>query len=257
MFFKQQIKNPYKINLKLYLFLMFGSVIVMYYGYTLSIGKYEFIVEIIKNIGLGSFASTLVAFIIEMGNVKEKNKKANALYKSTYMELQFSILRYIKIWSEFCCVVDKSKDYRKVKMTWNKWYELSKQIYFKSRKKRKLEMIKFLKNDLLHHTLEDVNNSIKRILNQKYLLEINDLYNSDLDGILKDFEFEFRCAKQELEFEKNPDDLWKMFDALNEDFVNYIDKWKDIRFYNNLEFKAYSYFDGIEYIKAEVKTYKK
>ena len=48
-----------------------------------------------------------------------------------------------------------------------------------------------------------------------------------------------------------------MFDALNKDFVNYIDKWKDIRFYNNLEFEAYSYFDGIEYIKAEVKTYKK
>ena len=60
-----------------------------------------------------------------------------------------------------------------------------------------------------------------------------------------------------MEFEKNPDDLWKMFDALNKDFVNYIDKWKDIRFYNNLEFEAYSYFDGIEYIKAELKTYKK
>ena len=134
-----------------------------------------------------------------------------------------------------------------------------------------------MEKELLVQVLEEINNNdmemekIIALFNELNVEEIEEIMINDeneieIDGatykiltdvILKDFEFEFRCAKQELEFEKNPDDLWKMFDALNKDFVNYIDKWKDIRFYNNLEFEAYSYFDGIEYIKAEVKTYKK
>ena len=98
---KQQIKNPYKINYKLYLFLIIISNIIMYIGYTINFGNYQFVSEIIKNVGFGSFASTLVALIIEIGNVKEKNKKVNSLYRNTYIELQCSILRYIKVWSEW------------------------------------------------------------------------------------------------------------------------------------------------------------
>ena len=257
MLFKQQIKNPYKISYKLYLFLIIISIIIMYIGYTININNYQFVSEIIKNVGFGSLASTFVAFIIEIGNVKDQNKKANDLYRSTYIELQCSILRYIKVWSVFCCVVDHSKDYKTIKMNWIEWYELSKKIYSKSRKKRKNELIEFLKKDLLLHSIEDVNNSINKILNQKNLLEINDLYNNDLNSILKDFEFEFRCAKQELESENSIDDLWKSFDALNKDFVNYIDNWKDIKYYNNLKFDAYSCFDKSQYVKAIIKTYLK
>ena len=47
MLFKQQIKNPYKINYKLYLFLIIISIIIMYIGYTININNYQFVSEII------------------------------------------------------------------------------------------------------------------------------------------------------------------------------------------------------------------
>lgn len=255
MIFKQQIKNPYKINYKLYVALTTLSVMLMALGYSVDFKKFQFCCEIIKNLGFGCFASTIVAFIIEIGNIRDKNRKANELYENIYSELRFYILRYLKIWSEFCCIVENKENYKTTKKTWQEWYSLSKDIYNMSNKKRQNELKKFLIKDLLLNSIGDVNNSINKIFVQKNLLEINDIYNNELENILKDFEFEFRCAREELDFNKDMKDFWKSFDALNNDIFNYIDDWSDIKYYNNLKFEAYSHFDKSEYVKAIYSTY--
>lgn len=53
---------------------------------------------------------------------------------------------------------------------------------------------------------------------------------------------------------KNMEKFWSSFDALNSDFTKYIDNWKDIAFYNELNISPYGKFDSNEYVKAIVVT---
>ena len=245
---KQEIKNPYKINIGLYVTILIISIICLsicvYYEQEDNCKK--IIEDIVKNISLGCIASTIVALLIEIYNIKEKNQKINNIYYTTYLDLRFSIMKYIESWSVFCLIVNKESNYKSKKYSWLKWYELTKMTIKNIDEKHKEEAIYFLKSNLTNN-IELVNKSLFNIIDQKKLLEINDIYNDKMDIIIKDFEFEFNCAKKELDFKQDIDKLFKSFDALNNDIFKQISNWSDISFYNELKFSPYKFFEALTY----------
>ena len=239
-----KINKPYKLNWLLYLCLMFASTVLMILGTYLQEVKEKVLADIILNIGLGCFASTIVALIIEFGNIKEKNEKHNDIYMLVYSDLQFSIMKYIECWSEFCSVAGRENDYRNKEFKWKEWYEITKEIFADCSENKKTELLDFLK-DILSNNIKYINEHINYIMAQRNILEIHYLYNSDLNSIIKDFKFEFYCAEKEVEKNKEVEDFFKTFDAINEDITQYIEKWQDIKTYNNIKFKPYKFFESL------------
>ena len=240
-----KINKPYKLNWLLYLSLMFASTVLMILGTYLQEVKEKVLADIILNIGLGCFASTIVALIIEFGNIKERNEKHNDIYMLVYSDLQFSIMKYIECWSEFCSVAGRENDYRNKEFKWKEWYEITREIFADCSENKKTELLDFLK-DILSNNIKYINEHINYIMAQRNILEIHDLYNNDLNSIIKDFKFEFYCAEKEVEKNKEVEDFFKTFDAINEDITRYIEQWQDIRFYNNIKFKPYKFFESLK-----------
>ena len=60
---------------------------------------HDLISDIIKNLAFGCVASTLVALLIEIGNIKEKNEKSDSIYDSVYCDLKCQILWYVETWA--------------------------------------------------------------------------------------------------------------------------------------------------------------
>lgn len=154
-----KINKPYKLNWHLYLSLLFMSIMLMIIGIYLQEAKDKILADIILNIGLGCFASTIVALIIEFGNVKEKNEKHNDIYMLVYSDLQFSIMKYIEGWSEFCSVAGREKDYRNKEFKWKEWYEITKEIFADCGENKKPELLDFLKN-ILSNNIKYINEHI-------------------------------------------------------------------------------------------------
>lgn len=252
---EQEIKNPFKTNFKLYIFILLLSIIFMILGINLQQQEeYSVIADIIKNLSYGSLASTLVALIIEISNNKDKNQRFNKLYKSIYFDLQFYIMKYIEAWSNICVIICKDKDYHQQKHKWVDWYKIIKSDLKKCTNKKKKEKMKFITSSI-KQCIDNVNNSLNVISSQSNLLSLNDLYNDKLDTIIKDYEFEFKAAAMELGLEKTSEEFFKTFDAINKDITKYIKNWKDIEYYNNIKFKPYKIFENTgEIVRAIIET---
>lgn len=82
--------------------------------------------EVVKNLAFGCVASTLVALLIEVENVKENNEKANSVYDAVYIDLQCQIKMYLETWACLCSIAFKDKDYCHEKHTWVEWYDITK-----------------------------------------------------------------------------------------------------------------------------------
>lgn len=53
-------------------------------------------------------------------------------------------------------------------------------------------------------------------------------------------------SKKEVEKNKEVEDFFKTFDAINEDITRYIEHWQDIKIYNNIKFKPYKFFESLK-----------
>ena len=91
--------------------------------------------------------------------------------------------------------------------------------------------------------VNEVEKEIKRIDTQKYLLNINNIYDKNLENILLDYKFEFYAAALTLEEPYDKEHFWNSFDAIKQDLINYIDNWIDISYYNYYKFKPYNFND--------------
>ena len=58
------------------------SVFVMIVAAVQNNATNDLISDIVKNLAFGCVASTLVALLIEIGNIKEKNEKSDSIYDS-------------------------------------------------------------------------------------------------------------------------------------------------------------------------------
>lgn len=251
---RKHINNPHKVNWKMYGFIGGISLLTMFVAVVWHDCTQNIISDIAKNLAFGCVASTIVALLIEIGNIREKNEKTNKIYDSVYYELQFCIMHYVETWSNLCCVAYKDKDYRQEEHTWIEWYEIAKKELSECDENKQSELIDFFSEELLY-SVEKIEKAIKQIENQQYMLNINDIYDDGLKSILSDFNFEFCAAKMTLKRDGNKEDFWRSFDAIKQDLIVYIYNWVDIRYYNYCRFKPYKFFDNrTEIIRAIVES---
>lgn len=237
---KRYIDNPYKVNWKIYSFIGVISLLIMIIAAICNNMTNSLFSDIVKNLAYGCVASTIVALLIEVGNVKEKNKKANCIYDVVYFDLKYQIMYYVETWSRLCKIAFKDEDFSQEKHTWMEWYEILKNKFLKCNGDRQTELMGFFKEQL-SISIEEIEKALKRIENQKYLLNINGICDENLSRILDDYRFEFSGTKTAIKY--YTDDFWSWFDVINLDLVKYIFNWIDIRYYNYVRFKPSQFFD--------------
>ena len=241
---KRHINNPYKMNWKMYSLIGGISLLVMVTAVIWNDITGSIISDIFKNLGFGCVASTVVASLVEFGNIKEKNERANSIYDAVYIDLKDEILWYLKTWARLCCTAYKDKDYYQEKHTWIEWYEITKNKFAECDSNRQMELIDLFSKELMT-SIEGIEKIIKQIDGQHYILNINGLYDENIKVILTDYRFEFSAAKLILEKNHNTNDgLWRSLDAIKQDLIKYIDNWVDIRYYNYYRFNPHSFFDN-------------
>lgn len=244
---KRQINNPYKMNWKMYGLIGGISMLVMITAVVWNEIAYNLIIDIVKNLAYGCVASTLVALLIEVGNIKEKNEKANSVYDAVYIDLKYQIMWYVETWARLCSVAYKDENYRQEKHTWIEWYEITKSKFAECETNRQEQLMKFF-NEQLMVSIEGIEKALKQIERQQYILNINGIYDEALKGIMEDYSFEFYAAKLTLERGCDKDEFWSSFDAIKTDLVRYIYNWVDIRYYNFYRFCPFNSHDD----KAEI-----
>ena len=239
---KRHISSPYKLNLKMYGLIGGVSVIIMIIAVICDTGTGNLFLDVVKNLAFGCVASTIVALLIEIGNIKEKNERANSLYDAVYADLKWKILYYLKTWARLCGIAFNDKGHQGEKHTWIEWYEITKSKFAECDDNRQAELMQFFTEQLMD-SIEGIEKSLKQIDSQQYILNINGIYDEGLREILGDYSFEFYVAKLTLGREYDKTDFWKCFDAIKQDLINYIYNWVDIRYYNYCRFKPYKFHD--------------
>ena len=251
---KTEIHNPYSVKWELYKKLILASMIGMILGDSINIQSLTVWMDMLKNISFGCFSSSIVALLIEIQSVKDKNQKANSIYSSVYGGLQINISSYIACWSRLCEIGFKDGNYKNEKHTWLEWYEHTKLNYKACDEKRQSELMTFFK-DQIRMICDDAGESIQRIQSQYYMLELNDVLTNNMKRIIEDFQFEFMATRLSLDTDKTSEAMWKTFDAVNKDFEKYISNWVDIKHYNHVSFKPSLYLDDKEELtKAILKS---
>ena len=175
---KKQIKNPNKLNWKMYIIIILCLTVSMIIVVCWDSRVGSTVSAVFENLTLGSTCSALVALFIEIGNVNDKNIKSNSVYDAVYGALKFQIAQYASIWAEVCAVAYKDKDYELKKYTWLEWYALTKQIFMHVMK-QKNRINRFFKGRLLY-SLTNLEQEISQINSQKYILTIHDVLNDDM-----------------------------------------------------------------------------
>lgn len=205
--------------------------------------------DIVKNLAFGCVASTIVAFLIEIGNIKEKNEKANSVYDAVYGDLQYQILSYVETWARLCSVAFNDEDYRNKKHTWIEWYEIVRNKFAECDDTRQKELMNFF-NEQLIDSIDGIEKSLNQINSQRYMLTINEVYDESLRRILSDYRFEFYGVKSILKESCDKDQFWDLFDAIKLDLEKYIYNWIDIRHYNYYRFTPSNFYDKEEMLHA-------
>lgn len=239
---KRHINNPYKMNWKMYGLIGGISVLIMIIAIICNDITDSLISDIVKNLSFGCVASTIVAFLIEFGNIREKNEKANSVYDAVYTDLKYQIIWYVETWARLCSVAFKDEDYCQQKHTWIEWYEITKNKFIKCDDNRQAELMHFFNNQLMD-SIAGIEKALKQIDSQQYILNINGIYDENLKSILADYSFEFYAAKLTIEGDYGKDNFWSSFDAIKQDLVKYIYNWEDIRYYNYCRFKPCNFCD--------------
>ena len=244
------------MNWKMYGLIGGISVLIMIIAVIWNAITDNLISDIVKNLSFGCVASTLVALLIEVGNIKEKNEKANSVYDAVYIDLKYQIMWYLETWARLCSVAYKDEDYRQEKHTWIEWYEITKSKFAECDHSRQAELMHFF-NQQLMVSIDGIEKALKQINSQQYVLNINGIYDENLRNILADYSFEFYAAKLTLGRDYDKNDFWGSFDAIKQDLVKYIYNWVDIRYYNYCRFKPnYFYGDKTEIIRAMLESEK-
>lgn len=144
---KRHINNPYKINWKMYALIGGTSVLIMIISVICNKITDDIISDIVKNLAFGCVASIIVALLIEIGNIKEKNNKTNSIYDVAYMDLKFQIRWYIETWACLCSAAFPDEVYRLEKHTWIEWYEITQKKFIECDDSRQAELMHFLMNN--------------------------------------------------------------------------------------------------------------
>lgn len=248
---KKQIEKPFKVNHKLYGFITGISMLGIAIAFWCFPKEDSFIGDIIKNISFGCFASTIIAWLLEIYAIRQKNQKADQLYEAVYSGLKIQIRFYIETWGRIC--ESGFKRGKNESYTWTEWYVLCEKL-FKEESSRKKELLSFF-TFWLGSGVDGINRELQKIKEQEYVLAINDVYDENMRSIVHNFAFEFE-QKASMLHNKNIDEneFWSTMDALNLDIKRYIKNWVDISWYNELPFIPGHFGDNIEERIQAMKT---
>lgn len=254
---EREIINPYKMNWILYLIMLTVSICGIIFSFTNILLLNCFFIEIIKNLSLGCFTSTLVALLIEIANIKDKNKKAKEVYSAVYFDLCLEFKAFFQCWSEMCSSCIKEVDYKTEKHTWKEWYSIFVDYCNKCDQKRQKSISEFLIHRL-EFFVDRLLSSLNVIEQQQYILVINELFNNSIKYKLSDFQFECTALKSTLEQKTNdPTDLLMWLDSITNDFEKYINNWRDIRYLNFYKHSPYSFGFDLEELEIALEESKK
>lgn len=241
---KRVIQKPYKINYILYLGIIIVSLAVLFCMLKFTDLLPDLVADVITNLSYGCIASTIVALLIEIENIKTKNEKAYELYDLAFSDLKFSIYRYVQFWSRACALIDRKNDYSHETHSWMEWYNRTKNNISVLQGEKKKEHIAFVKSNVRENA-DLIISSINRIESQRFVLKINDVYNTKLTKLLRDLSIEFGTG---MFFIKNDVDsglFWDQLDAVNKDMEKYINEWDDIKHLNNASFGVEDLFNSM------------
>lgn len=141
---KRYIKAPYKVNWKMYGLIGGIAVFIMVCVVICNFDADSLVLDIVKDLAIGCVASTLVALLIEIGNVKEKNEKVNNIYDAVFMDLKLHIMWYVESWARLCSSAFKDQEYTQEKHTWIEWYEITKNKFNECDANKQTELLQFL-----------------------------------------------------------------------------------------------------------------
>ena len=251
---KRTISNPYKVNHKIYIRLVFLFLITLYISFLIPTKENNCLAtcaDIIRNLSYGCIGSTVVAWLIECKDIKNANSKANKIYDAAYGDLKHYIGSFIALWAQLCAVAFKEENYYEHKDIWENWYKTTKLNFYKSDAKRQEELLVFFRKQLSDYA-DSVNKSLEYVQSQRYMLTVNDVMNKDMERILSDFRFEFYALDIDLSHEETPDLFWEHMDAITSDLINYINNWADIRYFNSLKFSPYKFISNTDDLRDAI-----
>ena len=252
---KRAIQKPYKTNYTLYLGIIIVSLVLVVLMTSLTDVFGARVADVITNLVYGCIASTIVALLIEVENTKSKNEKAYELYDFVFGDLKFSIYYYIQFWSRACAVLDRKHDYSQETHRWMEWYNKVKDNISAQQEEKKNDQIAFVKSNI-REGISLITSSVKLIESQRYVLKINDVYNSILSEFLRDLSIEFGEGMLFVNHDVDEEVFWNQLDAINKDLEKYISKWDDIKHLNSVEFGPKDLFSSMLFYNLNDKTTK-
>ena len=103
------VNDSFKVNHRIYICITVFSIFGIIVGSIFSHLRHILLEDALKNISYGFLASTVVAWLLECYNVRDRNQKTNNIYDAVYSELKFCIEKYIDTWAEICSIAYRKK----------------------------------------------------------------------------------------------------------------------------------------------------
>ena len=209
-----------KLNWILYLGLGFLSIGIMFSSLIVK-GYIEWF-TILSGIGCGAFASVLIAFLIEVTNVTQKNLKNISIFESFFAKLHFS---FAQLLSSFAIACDK--DVRK-KMEDLCWFEWMKKIIQEQSKNPTFA------EDFLIDKFQDTQKELTKIEENKLTLLSLDLIE-DMEFVsLKEIQLDLSIIESEL---KKDIIEWSTLEMIASELKGHIEESEILRKFNKVAYK--------------------
>lgn len=248
-------KTPYKVNKPFYIILTVVLIVTLIFSVILSNCTFNIIKaisEIVKNLAYGCIASTIVAWLIDEINIRDKNEKAQKIYFEVFTQLECTLSSYIGLWAEAYYCLSHSEKELLAKHTWIEWFELCKNLVLREENEQIEDQLAFIISHL-ENVVTQINTSIGYIKSQYVILEINDVLNDEIREIIRNFNFEFGHLDFKLLIKDGPEEFFKWLTAINNDVERYIWDWRDIRFFDYVHFSPYRLLDDKSEIRFAIK----
>lgn len=209
-----------KLNWILYLGLGFLSIGIMFSSLIVK-GYIEWF-TILSGIGCGAFASVLIAFLIEVTNVTQKNLKNISIFESFFSKLHFS---FAQLLSSFAIACDKDGRKKVEDLCWFEW--MKKIIQEQSKNPTFAE-------DFLIDKFQDTQKEFTKIEENKLTLLSLDLIE-DMEFVsLKEIQLDLSIIESEL---KKDIIEWSTLEMIASELKGHIEESEILRKFNKVAYK--------------------
>lgn len=209
-----------KVNWILYLGLGFLSIGIMFAS--LIVKGYVEWFTILSGIGCGAFASVLIAFLIEVTIVAQKNLKNISIFESFFAKLHFS---FAQLLSSFAIVCDKDERKKMEDLCWFEWME---KIIQEQSKNPTFE------GDFLVDKFQDTQKELTNIEENKLTLLSLDLIDDMEFVLLKEIQLDLSIIESELKKDKIE---WSNVKIIIPELKKHIEDSKTLRKFNKVAYK--------------------